>query len=353
MATEASEIVRVLAGESSDRTAGLSPATVTDLYRTQVLARAFDEKAVSLHGQGRIGTYAPLLGQEAAQVGAVSAITTEDYCFPTYRDHAMYLSRGFSPTDILLHLLGRGNMVDTNPEGTRNTFPPTIPIATQLPHAVGLGMAADYRGDDTVALVSFGDGATSEGDFHEGLNWAGVFDAPVVFFCQNNGYAISTPAERQTASATIAQKATAYGFDGVRVDGNDVLAVHDVVSEAVENARNGGGPTLVEAVTYRRGPHTTTDDPSVYRDDDEPEEWAKKDPLDRTREYLEDHADWDDGDDAAVEEWAEDLVAECVVEAEEHTGIDVATMFDHTYADGHPRYADQREAVVDDPEVEH
>jgi len=131
MATDASDIVRVLEEDSTDRTAGLSPAAVTDLYRTQVLARTFDEKAVSLHGQGRIGTYAPLLGQEAAQVGAISAITPRDYCFPTYRDHAMYLSRGFSPTDILLHLLGRGNMVDTNPEGTRNTFPPTIPIATQ------------------------------------------------------------------------------------------------------------------------------------------------------------------------------------------------------------------------------
>ncbi len=353
MATDASDIVRVLEDGSTDRTAGLSPSAVTELYRTQVLARTFDEKAVSLHGQGRIGTYAPLLGQEAAQVGAISAITPRDYCFPTYRDHAMYLSRGFSPTDLLIHLLGRGNMVDTNPEGTRNTFPPTIPIATQLPHAVGVAMAADYRDDDVVSLVSFGDGATSEGDFHEGLNWAGVYDAPVVFFCQNNGYAISTPTDQQTATPTIAQKARAYGFDGVRVDGNDVLAVHEVVSEAVETARSGGGPTLVEAVTYRRGPHTTTDDPSVYRDDDEPEAWAEKDPLDRTREYLADVADWTEADDEAVQEWATDLVAECVVEAEDHTGLDVAAMFDHVYAEDPPRYEDQRAAVVDEPEVQH
>jgi pyruvate dehydrogenase E1 component alpha subunit len=353
MATEASDIVRVLGEESRDEAAGLSTADVIDLYRTLVLARTFDEKAVSLHAQGRIGTYAPLLGQEAAQVGAISAITTEDYCFPTYRDHAMYLSRGFAPTDILLHLLGQGNMVDTNPEGTRNTFPPAIPIATQIPHAAGLGMAADYQDDDTVALVSFGDGATSEGDFHEGLNFAGVFDAPVVFFCQNNGYAISMPTERQTASATIAGKARAYGFEGVRVDGNDVLAVHDVVSDAVAKARRGGGPTLVEAVTYRRGPHTTTDDPSVYRDDDEPEAWAEKDPIDRTREYLQTHADWDEADDAEVQAWAEDLIAECVVDAEERTGIDVAAMFDHVYAEDPPRFADQRASVVDDPEVQH
>jgi pyruvate dehydrogenase E1 component alpha subunit len=350
MATKGDDIVRVLADSATDGTT-LSIPDVIELYRTQVLARTFDEKAVSLHAQGRIGTYAPLLGQEAAQVGAAAAITEDDYCFPTYRDHAMYLSRGFEATDILLHLLGQGNMVDTNPDGTHNTFPPTIPIATQLPHAAGLGMAMDYRDDDGVVLCSFGDGATSEGDFHEGMNFAGVFDAPVVFFCQNNGYAISVPTDRQTASNTMAQKAQAYGFEGVRVDGNDVLAVHDVVSDAVEKARNGGGPTLVEAVTYRRGAHTTTDDPGRYRDEDEADEWAEKDPIDRTREYLEEHADWDDEDDHEVHEWATDTVAECVVDAEEASGLDVAAMFEHVYAEPTDRQRRQLEAVVDDPEV--
>jgi len=354
MATGTGDIVRMLSTDDPDRTTDLPEATVTDLYRSMVLARTFDEKAVSLHAQGRIGTYAPLLGQEAVQVGAAAALSAEDYCFPTYRDHAMYLERGFDAADLLLHLLGEGNVVDTvaDPALGERTFPPTIPIATQLPHAVGVGMASRYRGDDVVALASFGDGATSEGDFHEALNWAGVFDAPVVFLCQNNGYAISLPTERQTASATIAQKARAYGFEGVRVDGNDVLAVHDVVGEAVAKARDGGGPTLIEAVTYRRGPHTTTDDPGRYREEGEADDWIQKDPIDRTREYLAERWSWSDADERAVREAADDRVAAAVADAEAATGLDVAAMFENVYATEPARLRRQREQVVDDPEVD-
>ncbi|WP_433628077.1 pyruvate dehydrogenase (acetyl-transferring) E1 component subunit alpha [Halomicrococcus sp. NG-SE-24] len=352
MASQAPDVTQVVAPDGTvDGEVELSAEDARNVYRLQVLARTFDEKAVSLHRQGRIGTYAPLKGQEAAQVGAAYALSTDDYCFPTYRDHAMYLTRGHSMRDVLLHLLGAGNYVDReDPDGLR-TFTPTIPIATQLPHAVGVGMAADYDGDDAAALASFGDGATSEGDFHEAMNFAGVFDAPVVFFCQNNQYAISVPRERQTASATIAQKADAYGFDGMRIDGNDVFAVYRAVTEALERARR-GEPVLIEAVTYRQGAHTTTDDPSKYREEAEVEEWVEKDPIERTREFLEAEHGWTDEDEAALREDCEARVAEAVEAAEAHDGFDTDAMFDHVYADEHPRHPDQRETVPDDPQVE-
>jgi pyruvate dehydrogenase E1 component alpha subunit len=373
MAIGTDDMVRVLGTDADERGAAgadLPSDTARELYRTQVLARTFDEKAISLHRQGRIGTYAPMRGQEAAQVGAAAALSETDYCFPTYRDHAMYLQRGTDLADVLCHLLGQGNYVDREDTGERSspsppstssheaddvrTFPPTIPIATQLPHAVGVGMAADYRGDDVATLASFGDGATSEGDFHEALNFAGVFDAPAVFFCQNNGYAISVPTERQTASATIAQKADAYGFEGVRVDGNDVVAVYEVVSAALERARSGEGPTLVEAVTYRRGPHTTTDDPSKYRDDDgnDVPPCAEKDPLDRTREYLEATHGWSEADETALRESAERTVERAVQAAEGRPSPDVDEMFDHVYAERPERFDRQRERVAANPEVD-
>ncbi|WP_439025870.1 pyruvate dehydrogenase (acetyl-transferring) E1 component subunit alpha [Haloarchaeobius sp. DT45] len=331
----------------------LSEQEAKSLYETMVLARTFDEKAISLHRQGRIGTYAPMRGQEAAQVGAAAALADDDYLFPTYRDHAMYVQRGIGLREVLLHLLGDGQYIDREDPEDLTTFPITIPIATQLPHATGVGMAAQLKGDDVASLVSFGDGATSEGDFHEGLNFAGVFNAPTVFFCQNNGYAISVPRERQTASATIAQKAQAYGFEGVRVDGNDVFAVHEVVSEALEKAKNGGGPTLIEAVTYRRGAHTTTDDPSKYRDEDDAADWLQEDPLDRSRTYLEEEFGWSEEDEEAVHQWATEEVAAAVTAAEEHTGFEPEEMFEHAYAEMPDRLRHQRRQLVDEPRVDH
>jgi pyruvate dehydrogenase E1 component alpha subunit len=352
MATDANDPETFLAGDRG-------PELVERLYRRQVLARTFDEKAVSLHRQGRIGTYAPMAGQEGVQVGAAAAMESSDWLFPTYRDHAMYLSRGFDVEDVLLHLRGQGNYVDRADPATLRTFPPTIPIATQLPHAVGVGMASDYDADGAMSvhgdapgavLVSFGDGATSEGDFHEAMNFAGVFDAPVVFLCQNNRYAISTPVERQTASATIAQKADAYGFDGVQVDGDDALAVNRAVESALEDARAGEGPTLIEAVTYRQGAHTTTDDPSNYRDAEAPADHA--DPVELTRSYLREGGDWSTDDEAAVREWAEDRVADAVDAVEAAPAPDPEGMFDHVYAELPPQVAAQREQMVTDPEVD-
>ncbi|WP_435335508.1 pyruvate dehydrogenase (acetyl-transferring) E1 component subunit alpha [Haloarchaeobius sp. TZWWS8] len=354
MSSEAENLVRVMSpGGSAVGDRHLSEREATALYETMVLARTFDEKAISLHRQGRIGTYAPMRGQEAAQVGAASALADTDYLFPTYRDHAMYVERGIDFREVLLHLLGDGQYIDREDGEDLRTFPITIPIATQLPHATGIGMAAKLKGDEVASLVSFGDGATSEGDFHEGMNFAGVFQTPTVFFCQNNGYAISVPRERQTASATIAQKAQAYGFEGVRVDGNDVFAVHDVVSEALEKAKNGGGPTLIEAVTYRRGAHTTTDDPTKYRDEDDAPEWLQEDPLDRSRTYLQEEFGWDDDDEEAVHQWAKEEVAQAVKAAEQHTGYEPEEMFEHVFEEKPDRLRRQRRRMVDDPEIGH
>ncbi len=352
MASQAPDMARVVGLDGNvEKDVNLSATDVEKMYRLQVLARTFDEKAVSLHRQGRIGTYAPLQGQEAAQVGAAYALSPDDYCFPTYRDHGIYITRGYAIRDILLHLSGAGNYVDREDAEGLRTFPPTIPIATQLPHAVGVGMGANYKDDDCAVLASFGDGATSEGDFHEALNFAGVFETPTVFFCQNNQWAISVPRKRQTASATIAQKAQAYGFEGVRVDGNDVLAVYRTVSDALERAKE-GEPILIEAVTYRQGAHTTTDDPTKYRDDAEVDEWAEKDPLVRTREYLEIEHAWTDKDEEALRQEAKEQVAESVKAAEAHDGYDVDAIFDHVYANEHPRYPQQRAAVPENPDVE-
>ena len=347
MATDAQEIRRASYGGSEEADRDL----LERLYRLQVLGRTFDRKAISLHRQGRIGTYAPMAGQEAAQVGAATALAEEDWLFPTYRDHAMYLTRGVELEAVLDHLKGRGNYVDrADPDGLR-TFPPTIPIATQLPHAVGVGMAADYDGEECAILASFGDGATSEGDFHEGMNFAGVFEAPVVFFCQNNGYAISTPTERQTASPTIACKAEAYGFEGIRVDGNDALAVYRTIDEALSRARAGEGPTLVEAVTYRKGAHTTTDDPTVYRDEDEAEEWP--DPVEQTRERLVGEHGWTDEQDEQLREWADEQVEAAVEAVENRDDLEPEAMFEHVYAGSDPRLRTQREQIPENPRWDH
>ncbi len=314
-----------------DYESGLSIEALKKIYRWMVVARVFDERALALQRQGRLGTIAPLSGQEAAQVGSAWALQPADWMFPSYREHAVQAVRGQRWVDILAYWGGNeeGNRI---PEGINN-FTISIPIATQCLHAVGAAWAAKLKGDRIATMVYFGDGGTSEGDFHEAMNFAGVFQCPVVFFCQNNQYAISLPREKQTASETIAQKAIAYGFSGVQVDGNDVLAVYQVTKQALEKARAGGGPTLIEAITYRLQHHTTADDWTRYRSKEEVEEWKRKDPITRFRKYLEREGFWGPKDEEKIWEEAKAEIAKVVEEYEKMPERDVEEIFKYTYAE--------------------
>ena len=270
-----------------------------------VFARTYDRKGVALQKQGRLATYAPFEGQEAAQVGSAAALDPEDWMVATYRDAAAMWMQGY-PLELLF--AGRtGDERGGSPPDHVPVLPPSITVGGHMVHAVGLAWAARLLGEQRIAITYFGDGATSEGDFHEAMNFAAVFNTPCVFFCQNNGWAISLPREEQTKSETIAQKAIAYGMPGVQVDGNDLLAVYAATLEAVTRARNGEGPTLIEAVTYRIGPHTTADDPNRYRDGSMTEDWRRRDPLERVRLFLSERELW-------TEEWQQEIEREAGAE---------------------------------------
>jgi pyruvate dehydrogenase E1 component alpha subunit len=318
----------------------LSAAELKRLYRAMLLGRRLDERMVRLQRQGRIGTFAPIKGQEASQLGTVSCLRPSDWMVPSFRETAAMIWRGW-PIEQLLRFFA-GHLEGGRPAPEQHDLPITIPVATQIPHAVGLAYAAQYRGDDAVVMTYFGDGATSEGDFHEALNFAGVWHVPVVFVCQNNQWAISVPLKKQTHSRTIAEKALAYGFPGVQVDGNDVLAVYTAGREAVARARAGDGPTLIECVTYRLGVHTTADDPTKYRSAEEVAEWERKDPLTRFGSYLQKRNLLDDGLEAEVD--AE--IAEAVRRFEATPPADPLVMFDHVYAELPPDLRAQRDEVA-------
>jgi len=325
----------------------LSDEELLDIYRQMQLARLFDERAVSLQRQGRVGTYPPLSGQEGAQVGSAFALADRDWIVPSYREHGVAMARGFPLERILLYWMGHevGNRI---PEEL-NMLPIAVPIATQIPHATGAAWASKLRGNDEVFCCYFGDGATSEGDFHEGLNFAGVYDVPAVFFCSNNQWAISMPRERQTGSQTLAQKAVAYGFDGVQVDGMDPLAVYEVTRAAVEKARNPRDgehrPTLIEAVQYRFGAHTTADDPTAYRDDEEVERWKAKDPIPRLETFLRRSDRLDDEKIQRIETEIETRVSDAIEAAEAFEPPGAEEIFEHVYEDEPRRLAAQREAL--------
>src|SRR6266404_5535228 len=305
----------------------LADTDLRSLYRAMLLGRRLDERMVRLQRQGRIGTFAPTKGQEASQMGSVFTLRPTDWMVPSFRETAAMIWRGWPIEKLLLFFAG--HLEGGQPAPDQRDLPITIPVATQLPHAVGLAYAAQYRGDDVVVMAYFGDGATSEGDFHEALNFAGVWHVPVVFVCQNNQWAISVPLKKQTHSRTIAQKALAYGLPGIQVDGNDVLAVYAASREAVERARAGDGPTLIECVTYRLGVHTTADDPTKYRTDEEVKFWEQKDPLTRFRAYLEKKKLLE----ASLEDQVDEEIARGVERFEAMPPADPLGMFEHAYAE--------------------
>lgn len=309
-------------------------------YSAMVRARSFDRKAINLQRQGRIGTYAPFEGQEAAQIGSALALAESDWLFPSYRDHGSTMTFGQSLVQILLYWAGR--IEGCIPPPDKHIFPPSVPIATQIPHAVGTAWAEQLKGEQGASIVYFGDGATSEGDFHEGLNFASVFQLPVLFFCQNNGYAISVPLSRQMNSKTIAQKALAYDMPGVRVDGNDVLAVYQVTKDALTRARNGEGPTLIEAVTWRYGAHTTADDPTKYRDQHASEAKRSFDPIARIEKLLREAGDWEDAWAIDISKEMEDEIEQAVRDMENMPPAEPTYMFEHVFAEPTWNLVEQR-----------
>ncbi len=318
----------------------LSSADLRRLYRGMVLGRRLDERMLKLQRQGRIGTFAPIKGQEASQIGSVFTLRPTDWVVPSFRETASMLWRGWPIERILAFFAGRLEGGAPGPE--QHDLPTTIPVATQLPHAVGIAYGIQYRREDSVVMAYFGDGATSEGDFHEACNFAGVWHVPLVFLCQNNQWAISVPVKKQTNAHTIAQKAAAYGFPGIQVDGNDVLAVYAASREAVDRARAGDGPTLIECVTYRLGVHTTADDPTKYRSDEEVKAWEQKDPLTRFRAYL----DRKHALEPNLEDQVDEEIARAVERFEAMPPADPLGMFDHVYAELPPGVAAQRADVA-------
>jgi len=326
------------------------------IYRDLVVTRRFDERAVSLQRQGRIGTYAPCAGQEGSAVGSTHALADRDLISYQYREHGAVVVRDLL-SEYLPYWMGHESGTESITDG--NVFPLNIGIAAHLPHAVGAAWAFDYRDEDRIAVAHFGDGATSEGDFHEAMNFAGVFDAPTLFCCHNNGWAISIPESRQTASDTFAEKAAAYGFEGVRVDGMDPLASYAVTEKAAERARGGGGgsgdggglgnddprPALIEFVEYRFGAHTTADDPTAYRDPDAVDPWRALDPVDRMEGFLRETGRIDDEGVAAVREEADELVANAI-DVAESVEPDPSDMFDYAYADLPPEVRRQRDELL-------
>lgn len=326
------EPVRILAA-SGDLLADspLDLDRIRDLYAAMVAARTYDRKCSAMQRQGRLATYAQFEGQEAAQIGSAAALEPQDWVVATYRDAAAMWMHGYPWVNLILGRTGdeRGGHA---PDGV-NVLPPSITVGAHMIHAVGIGWASTIRGDEAVAMTYFGDGATSEGDFHEAMNFAGVYRTPTVFVCQNNGWAISMPREGQTASATIAQKADAYGMPGVLVDGNDLLAVYAVAAAAVDRARAGEGPTLVEALTYRIGPHTTTDDAGRYRDDTHVAEWRDRDPVERVRRFLDRNGRWSADWQHEIEQRESEAVEAAVEEAEALEPFDAGGIFDGMFAD--------------------
>ncbi|GAA1505878.1 pyruvate dehydrogenase (acetyl-transferring) E1 component subunit alpha [Streptomyces albidochromogenes] len=338
------ELVQLLTPEGEriehpDYSIDLTPDELLGLYRDMVLTRRFDAEATALQRQGELGLWASLLGQEAAQIGSGRALRDDDYVFPTYREHGVAWCRGVDPTNLLGMFRGV-NHGGWDPN-TNNFHLYTIVIGSQTLHATGYAMGVAKDGADSAVVAYFGDGASSQGDVAESFTFSAVYNAPVVFFCQNNQWAISEPTERQTR-VPLYQRAQGFGFPGVRVDGNDVLACLAVTRDALERARRGEGPTLVEAFTYRMGAHTTSDDPTKYRADEEREAWEAKDPILRLRTYLEKQGFADAAFFDGLEAESESLGKRVREAVRAMPDPDQMAIFENVYADGHALVDEER-----------
>jgi pyruvate dehydrogenase E1 component alpha subunit len=321
---------------------------LVEAYRAMALARALDERCLSLQRQGRIGFYAPHAGQEATLVGSAMALEPDDWIFPAYRELAVALVRGVPLQAIIDQMFGNANDLSKGRQmpnhfafRDQHFVSASSPIGTQITQAVGAAMAARYRRSPIATVTYFGDGATSSNDFHAGLNFAGVFRAPTIFLCQNNEWAISLPRERQTKSATLAMKAEAYGFPGVVVDGNDLRAVYSAVRSARARAVAGDGPTLIEAQVYRFGPHSSSDDPHRYRNDAEVAAARQRDPLHRLKAELAAAGLWDDAADAKLWDEARAAISAAVHQAEQTPPMEPLSIFDDVFARRSPRLEEQ------------
>jgi pyruvate dehydrogenase E1 component alpha subunit len=339
---EERELRRVIGdGESipDGQVEGLDENDLIELYRGIVTLRSYDERSLVYHRQGRIGTYAIFWNHEAMQVGSVYALERDDWIFPSYRESAIGLLRGMPASTVLSwwrgHPAGWWNPLDYNVASI------CVPIATHVPHAVGLAWGKKLRGERAVSISYFGDGATSEGSFHEGANFAGVMKAPAILFCNNNQWAISTPISAQTAAETLADKAAGYGMPGVRVDGGDVLAVYDSTRQAVERARAGDGPTFIEAVTYRTAPHATADDPSVYIDLERVEEEKRNECLGRYERYLRRLGVLSDEQVEEIRGEALERMREGIAAAEAEPAADPGLLFENAYVNPLPSFDEE------------
>ncbi len=342
-------IVQLVAPDGTpvgDTDVGLSDDDRRELLRLMIRSRRLDRECWALQRQGELTVYPPFEGQEAAQVGSAFALGPDDFVFPSFRELAAAVVRGIGIVEYLQYHRGTWHGGPYDPIASRFA-PICVPVATQIVHAVGWAMGAKLDGSTACSLAYFGDGSASEGDFHEGANLAAVFRAPVILFCQNNGWAISVPASEQYA-APIAARAAGYGFPGIRVDGNDVLAVYSVTERAVERARAGDGPSLIEAMTYRVGAHSTADDDSRYRDAAEVAAWRDRDPIERYRTHLLDAGTIDEAFVRACDDEAEAWVAQIRAEVIELGEPPAGEMFDHAYADPPATLLRQREVLLGD-----
>jgi pyruvate dehydrogenase E1 component alpha subunit len=324
---------------------GLGEGDLLELYRSIVLLRTYDERSLVYHRQGRVGTYAIFWNHEAMQAGSAYALGDDDWIFPSYRESAIGLLRGMPPRVVLQwwrgHPSGWWNPADYNIASI------CVPVGTHVPHAAGLAWGKRLRGESAVAIVYFGDGATSEGSFHEGANFAGVMRAPLVLFCNNNQWAISTPVSAQTAAETLADKAVGYGIPGVRVDGADVLAVYEVTRDAAARARAGDGPSFIEAVTYRTAPHATADDPRAYIDLGRVAEEKKNECVGRYERYLKRLGVLDEATAEQLRAEAAELMRTGIADAEAEPPADVSLLFEHAYAEPLPSFEEELRELRD------